>query len=125
MTKYAEQILEAEKCNQWFLLLHNQNANWNPSVLESHIQWLNAHLVEHEMVAGMGETHAQGNLYHVKFDSHSDSRLASYSAQFEDSEGVSLQPDQYQMVEWSYQGWIESGGRTEFFAWLEKQTIWY
>lgn len=123
MTTYAEQILEEKKCNQWFLLLHINDPNWQPSMAESHWQWMNANLVQYEQVAGMGETAPLGNLFHVKFDDDSDPRLAAYSAQFEDSEGISLHPDQYQMVEWSYQGWIDSGSRSEFFTWLETQTV--
>lgn len=115
---YAEQKMKQAQRNQWFLLLYNQNANWNPQVWQSHQEWFAANLVSYQLVAGMGEKEPLGNLYHVQFDDENDPRLLAYIQEFETDQQLSKHPDQYQMLEWSYQQWVESGAEQEFDQWL-------
>jgi hypothetical protein len=121
MTPYAEQIMEDRKRNTWFLLFHNHLPTWDPQTAEQHGAWMRDNLVNCVVVRGMGDTECTHNLYHVDFEDASDPRLAAYMMQFENAAGESLYPEQYQMLEWSYKGWCDSGGRQEFLDWLEKQ----
>jgi hypothetical protein len=119
MTVYAEQILMNAKCNQWFLLLHKNHEQYTDQIEQQHMNWFNSHLLQVQSVAAVGESTPQGNLYHVPFDGAQDPRLASYMTQFENPDGTSLMPHLYQMLEWSYEGWLESDGATEFDQWIK------
>lgn len=122
MTIYAEQILEQAGKNQYFILFHIQGPTWDPATHESHMEWFTNTGVPVTLVAGMGETTPRGNLYHVAFDDDQDTRLHAYMNAFEDNTGTSLRPDMYQMLEWSYEGWVSRDGPQEFNAWLRQQT---
>lgn len=122
MVTYAEQILEDRKRNQWFLLFHNQLPTWKPHTSQAHFAWMTDNLVQYQLVATQGDLAPQGNLYHVDFESDQDPRLTQYMSVFENASGESLYPDQYQMLEWSYQGWCDSGHRDEFLAWIAQPT---
>jgi hypothetical protein len=119
---YAEQIMADSKCNQWFLLFHDHMPTWKPHTAQAHFAWMTDNLVRYQLVGTPGEAQPQGSLYHVDFQSHDDPRLIQYMSIFENAAGESLHPDQYQMLEWSYQGWVESGHREEFLSWISQPT---
>lgn len=121
MTIYAEQLLQRAEKNQFFLMLHMGLPTWNPSVLAEHMAWFEENQVATTLVAAMGEHTPRGKLYHVAFEDGSDPKLHDYMKKFEDDLGASLQPNQYQMLEWSYEGWVKQNGPEEFDSWLQSQ----
>ena len=116
---YAEQILLDKGKNQWFVLFYVGREGWDPTVFNQHMSWFADNGVSVTPVAAMGDQEVLGNLYHVGFDSQVDPKLVAYTAAWENEDGTSLRPDQYQMLEWSWEGWINNQGPQEFAAWLE------
>jgi hypothetical protein len=47
----------------------------------------------------------------VYFDDDADARISEYTKTFEDDEGRSRHPAQYQMVLVEYADWLRSGGK--------------
>jgi hypothetical protein len=58
----------------------------------------------------------------VNFASESDVRLKAYSDQFENDQGISLQPEAYQMYEWHHAAWCESGLQQAWQQHVKKPT---
>lgn len=111
---YAEQILSDAQKNQWFIQFHIRNPDFDSDHLMHQMEWLiNRQLIVQEIqTVHFREAHT--GFFHVRFQGSEDPRLAEYSQTFEDDQGMSLLPDQYQMYEWSYSAWMQEGGRDAY-----------
>jgi len=118
---YAEQIMMDKKRNQWFILFHLNNPEWNENVLTSHMNWFQEKGLTATLVGGMGDRQPQGNLYHVDFANAEDPRLREYCDFWETASGESKVPHQYHMLEWNYIAWVENDGVAEFERFLAGQ----
>jgi hypothetical protein len=120
MLPYAEQFLEKAANNQWFVRFFDQANNLAEQVIKNQqLDWFAQQGLELTEVRTQSFDQPSTNFYHVNFDNGDDPRLVSYIAQFENSEGVSLQPSVYQLYEWSYHAW-EQGGALQ--TWREFAT---
>lgn len=120
MLPYAESFLDNTQCNQWFVRFFIEpNDLTHMHVKQEHMEWF----VMQGLTLTQVRTHEYDahvtNFYHVNFAGPQDARLHAYSAKFEDEQGVSLQPDLYQLYEWSYDSWCESGLRDQ---WLNNKS---
>lgn len=112
---YAEQFLKAAGKNQWFVQFHTADPSFDSSLHQQQIQWFESQGLTLTQVQTVGQIDSlHTGFYHVSFAGAEDIRLAAYSGRFEDSEGNSLDEHTYQMFEWSYDGWINSGGPSAF-----------
>lgn len=112
---YAETILNQKKTNQWFVqFFRDSNGEFDTTQMQAHFNWFTSHLVRYTMVTSIGAPDTDTGFFHVNFVDESDLRLQKYQAEFEDADGVSLQPTSYQMYEWDYNNWVERGGPLEF-----------
>jgi hypothetical protein len=119
MLPYAEQILDEHKSNQWFIRFYtDSNDLQSESVRQSHMQWFANQGLTLTQVRTLEFDLPTTNFYHVNFASAQDARLTAYSDLFEDFDGVSLQPDVYQLYEWSYSDWVEQGLQ---LTWMNSQ----
>lgn len=100
--KYAEEIMISNQCNQFFVHFYDDQHK------QKHMEWFKTYFVSVEPVASAGDTDVNGSFFHVKFTGRNDHRLDLYSKTFEKSDGESLFPESYQMVEWDYRGWKEN-----------------
>lgn len=107
---YAEQILIDAQSNQYFVQYFIRDINFDSDHLLNQMEWFqNRNLIVQEVqTVHFRESHT--GFFHVRFQGKQDPRLLEYSATFEDDQGISLMPDQYQMYEWSYSAWIAEGG---------------
>jgi len=106
----AEQIMKNAGCNQWFVQFYDHTPTYDATWLRRHMEFFAANRLIYQEVRSIFDTQLVGGLYHVRFSGHSDPRLADYSKQFENQEGISLDTSSYQMFEWSYQGWVNQDG---------------
>lgn len=106
----AEQIMKDAGCNQWFVQFYDHTPTYDAACLHRHMDFFAANQLIYQEVRSIFDTQLIGGLYHVRFAGHSDPRLADYSEQFENQEGISLDATSYQMFEWSYQGWVNQDG---------------
>jgi hypothetical protein len=74
---------------------------------EQHLDWFASHGLCYELAAPRGWLEGDPGHFAVYFEGESDPRIAAYSAVFEDAEGKSLAPDEYQMVIISYATWLK------------------
>jgi hypothetical protein len=110
MLPYAETFLEQAGANQWFIRFYlNDNPPSHEDAKQTHMTWFASQGLTLTQVRTHEYDVPVTNFYHVNFASESDARLKAYSEQFENSEGVSLQPEVYQLYEWSHAAWCESG----------------
>jgi len=122
MLPYAETFLEQHTTNQWFIRFYADPNNLSHlDVKQAHMNWFVSQGLQLTQVRTQEFDLPLTNFYHVNFAGDSDVRLKAYSEQFENAEGVSLQPDVYQLYEWSYSAWCEHGLRD---VWLtHKQNV--
>lgn len=113
MLPYAEQILNQQQQNQWFIrFMSEANDLAGEQVKQSHLEWFAQQGLLLTEVRTLEYDLPQTNFYHVTFVNAQDPRLKAYSEKWEDAQGVSLSPNQYQMYEWSYEAWCENGLKT-------------
>lgn len=116
MTKYAEQILMDKKTNQFFIQFGDDN-----SCVTQHLDWFRSYFVSVQKVASIGDTDDNNGFYHVGFTDINDNRLSLYTKMFENQSGESLNPEEYQLFEWSYEKWISQGGQEKFLEWFSSK----
>jgi hypothetical protein len=120
MLPYAEEFLDATKCNQWFIRFFSEpNDLTHVQMQQEHVNWFVTQGLQLTQVRTHQFDAPVTNFYHVSFAGAQDVRLTAYSDKFENQEGFSLQPEAYQLYEWSYDAWCESGLRD---AWLAHTT---
>lgn len=123
MMPFAEQFLQNKQDNQWFVrFFAAENDLAGQQVKQNHFTWFANQGLEVTQVRTQEYDLPQTNFYHVNFVSDSDVRLKAYSDLFEDSQGVSLQPAVYQLYEWSYAAWCESGLQAAWCARMPNNT---
>lgn len=110
MLPYAETFLDQMGTNQWFIRFYVEPNNLvHVHVMQKHMEWFVSQGLQLTQVRTHEFDVPVTNFYHVNFASESDVRLKAYSDQFEDAQGISLQPDVYQLYEWHHAAWCESG----------------
>lgn len=110
MLPYAETFLEQAATNQWFVRFYaDANDLTHVDIKQAQMTWFVSQGLQLTQVRTHEFDVPLTNFYHINFASDSDVRLKAYSDQFENSEGVSLQPDVYQLFEWSYSDWASEG----------------
>lgn len=115
MLPYAEQFLEKVVNNQWFVRFFDEANNLSDQqIKQQQMEWFAQQALVLTEVRTQSFDQAATNFYHVNFDGEHDARLVAYIAQFENSEGVSLHPGVYQLYEWGYQVWEQSGALQEW-----------
>lgn len=120
---YAEQILSDAQQNQWFIQFYIRNEDFDSDHLMRQMEWfLNRQLIVQE-VQTIHFREAHTGFFHVRFKGREDPNLAEYSETFEDAQGQSLHPGQYQMYEWSYSAWMQEGGRDAYQEHLETLNV--
>jgi len=114
MTVYAEQILLDTQQDQLFVQFFQDNSEFDPSAQIRHFDWFDRHLLTYQPVTSINAPNDDSGFFHVNFVGDTDPRLEKYSSLFEDDSGRSLDPNSYQMLLWSYQGWVEKNGPEDF-----------
>ena len=110
MLPYAEHFLTQTETNQWFLRFFvdaNDLANYPEK--QRHLIWFEQQGLQLTQVRTYEFDLDETNFYHVNFASAQDVRLTAYTDKFETLEGLSLQPEIYQLYEWSYADWCDQG----------------
>lgn len=115
----AEQIVKDAGCNQWFVQFFENGENFDTVFKTQHMNFFAEHKMIVQQVTSIADPQNLVGFYHVRFFGATDPLLALYSKQFEDAEGVSLHPQQYQMFEWSHSGWIKHNGPQQLQAYLD------
>jgi hypothetical protein len=75
---------------------------------QHHLEWFDATRLRYERVAPSGWLGGDPGLFAIYFSSLDDPRITDYSAVFENADGKSLAPGNYQMVIVTYQSWLDS-----------------
>jgi hypothetical protein len=70
-----------------------------------HFDWFAANNLRYETAAPQGWLSGDPGIFAVFFDSGTDPRVVAYATEFEDKDGKSLHPDDYQMKMFLYQDW--------------------
>ena len=70
--------------------------------------WFTSNGLTLEGAQPRGLIEGYGGLYAVWFDGPDDPRVAAYSALFEDADGISLEPDFYQLYFMRYEEWLKT-----------------
>jgi hypothetical protein len=123
MLPYAEQFLTHAQSNQWFLRFFvDANDLTHYPEKQAHMEWFEQQGLQLTQVRTHEFDLNETNFYHVNFASAQDARLTAYSAKFETIEGLSMQPDIYQLYEWSYTDWCDQGLKQTWEIWQEKTT---
>ena len=123
MLPYAETFLAQAGANQWFIRFYAEpNDLSHVDVKQTHMAWFVTQGLQLTEVRTQEYDVPFTNFYHVNFASDSDVRLKAYSDQFEDAQGISLQPEAYQLYEWSHAAWCESGLQHAWQQHMEKTT---
>ena len=117
----AEQIVKDAGCNQWFVQFYENLSNFDLKVKIDHMEFFAKHGLIIQQVRSMQDAHPILGFYHVRFQGQDDPVLAQYSQQFEDATGTSLNPNMYQMFEWSYSGWVKENGPAQLQQYLQDQ----
>lgn len=121
MLPYAETFLSQAAANQWFIRFYvESNDLTHEHVKQTQLSWFVSQGLQLTEVRTQEYDVANTNFYHVNFASDADVRLKAYSDQFENEQGVSLQPELYQLYEWSYPAWCESGLQQAWQQHVEK-----
>jgi hypothetical protein len=110
MLPYAEQFLNQAQSNQWFLRFFvdaNDLANYPEK--QTHMSWFQNQGLQLTQVRTHEFNLNETNFFHVNFAGAQDVRLKAYSDLFETPDGISLQPEIYQLYEWSYSDWVSEG----------------
>ncbi len=76
-----------------------------------HLEWFDHVGLRYELAAPRGWLEGDPGVFVVYFDGLDDPRVRQYSDFFEDAEGRSLAPEEYQMVLLSYGSWLNDSGR--------------
>lgn len=115
MLPYAEHYLEQAGANQWYIRFYAEPNDLSAhDVRQTQMEWFLSQGLQLTQVRTQYFDAPITNFYHVNFAGAQDVRLKAYTLQFEDDQGVSLQPEAYQLFEWSYEAWCESGLRTSY-----------
>lgn len=104
-----DEIMRREKRDMLFVTFKRpRNRDWAacPS-RQRHLAWFDVNGLRYEMAAPRGWLEGDPGIFAVYFDGLGDSRVADYSATFEDPEGKSLLPEEYQMSILTYQSWLQ------------------
>ena len=72
-----------------------------------HFEWLEAHNITWEIAAPSGWLEGDPGIYHLHVEPDAP-QVAAYTAAFETAEGLSLDPEAYQMVVLLYADWLRS-----------------
>jgi hypothetical protein len=88
-----------------FRPLSGRSAPPNPS-RQRHLEWFGSKGLRYELAAPRGWLEGDPGLFAVYFDGPDDPRILEYSALFENADGISLAPDEYQMMIVSYASWL-------------------
>lgn len=78
---------------------------------EAHFKWFEQNQLKYESAPFRGLPNTANICYVVYFDDDADARISEYTKTFEDDEGRSRHPAQYQMVLVEYADWLRSGGK--------------
>ena len=87
------------------------------------MEWFSQHNIIVQEVQTIHMRQAHTGFFHVRFLGPDDPRLIEYSQTFEDAQGQSTHPPQYQMYEWSYSAWMQEGGRDAYQEHLETLNV--
>lgn len=119
---YAEQMLLDAQRNQWFIQFNPHYENFDLATMLAQIAWLQNQGLAVTEVRTTHYNQPPTHFYHVNFTGSQDARLIEYSAIYEEPDGQSKRPQEYQMYEWSYEAWIAEKGDQEFAEHLNSQT---
>lgn len=103
------EIMAREKRDMLFIrfdLEFGADRSQNPA-RPGHLAWFDAKGLRYEPAAPRGWLEGDPGIFAVFFDGLNDPRLAEYVALFEDANGRSLMPDEYQMVLLTYESWLQ------------------
>lgn len=120
---YAEQILSDAQKNQYFVQFFIRGENFDSDHLMNQMEWFQTRNLIVQEVQTVHFREAHTGFFHVRFSGADDPRLAEYTHTFENSEGMSLAADQYQMYEWSYSAWMQEGGRDAYQEHLDSLNV--
>lgn len=104
----AEERLARGQKDLFFVQFFKDDPNFDPNWIQVHMDWFHSHLLKVELVCTPSDTSDDTGFYQVHFVDPEDHRLELYSQRFEDDTGKSLHPYSYQLMQWSYQGWLDS-----------------
>ena len=92
--------------------IFDSDRSHNPSIPRQ-LEWFDAKGLRYETAAPRGWMEGDPGIFAVFFDGPDDPRLAEYVACFEDANGRSLVPDEYQMGLLLYEEWLLDPKRVE------------
>jgi hypothetical protein len=108
MTKSIDDVM-AEQEKDTLFIQFNQN-DCPEELKQKHFSWFNENQIVYESASYRGLANTGDLCYAVYFTDLNDSRIPKYTDQFEDSNGISLCPNNYQMIRIEYKEWLSTGG---------------
>lgn len=90
-----------------FHLRFGPDPRWSEAVRRRHLRWFEKNGLKTELAAPDGWMEGDPGVVAVHFDGPDDPRIAEYSAVFEDADGASLAPRDYQMGVMSFAAWSQ------------------
>jgi hypothetical protein len=111
----TDEIMAREKRDTLFVRFRppfGNSAPPNPS-RQRHLDWFASKNLCYELAAPQNWLEGDPGLFAVYFDGPDNPRIAEYSALFENADGKSLAPQEYQMVIVPYASWLASRDNQE------------
>lgn len=112
--KSFDQIMDEEKRDMYFIdfgrFLCGLEEQSMLKMRQEHFEWFGSKGLRHASAAPRGWLEGDPGLYAVYFTGLDDPRVAEYTARFENPDGLSLDPDTYQMSFVTYESWLAHDG---------------
>jgi hypothetical protein len=105
-----DQIMAREKRDMLFIRFGRpfDPGKRSDPVRKRHFEWFASKGLRYETAAPRGLLEGDPGIFAVYFDGPDDPRIAEYSSIFEDANGKSFAPDEYQMLILSYKDWLQN-----------------
>ncbi|MBL0404446.1 hypothetical protein JKG68_10745 [Microvirga aerilata] len=106
-----DEIMARRKRDTFFIQFRGPRSSRTMARRE-HLAWFDRTALRYEMAAPRGWLEGDPGLFVVYFDDTDDPRLGQYSTLFEDPDGRSRSPDDYQMVLLPFESWLNDPARS-------------
>ena len=117
IVQYYDHFLYTNKRDIFLLQLSpikNNLFRFDESYADENLNWFKENNIHFEKVVSTTVLMGWTGLYYVDFKGWDDPMLTQYTKKFENEDGMSLNPEKYQMLSMSYEQWINEGRLIEY-----------
>ena len=114
---YVLQIIDQ---TSHFKLIYDENSDANKITERKQLEWFDENHIKYYFTCTAEHMCGWNGLYYIDFTDHNDPLIKAYSSKFENKEGNSLEPTQYQLYCVEYNKWVKSGGLKIYLHQLEE-----